>query len=549
MKKTLKRPAPLDETIQFSMFFRTKPDSPLMVDPWVTTQARVRLDVPNMDRPDSTYAPYDQPGGHDTYVYKGNPYAKGNAINVGKRLADWQEYQGLVNGMGENRTRNPGKVRRGFGGTIFIQNWGTLQHSGKGLMKNPCDAVAYNGKTFYAGFHSKASVRLTPDQLNAAALTESLSIGDFIKVALVTLRAECDARGLCYPTHLAWDWEDAIGPDGLIGFNNTVTDPNDPKRILSGWQVVQQDPRYKTEIVYDDHVNGRWVGKTLHDAFVEAGSPESVVYDKATGTKPVYWFQDVNREFMKKMTPYFMRIIDRALHTTLYRVAREVFANIQGGNYSSKFPMSAKYENHFPEVQNPFLRLPSDESKFVVSMVPPKRYLRAHYQCPVCYSPNMAPNRFSPENYAPASQVADRNYLANMPSIQPYYAKHSFGDGLNGENTRRTIYRDINVQRVKACLAEGNPIGVIPYIEPPFENAAGGDFGAANVYNPDESDILYILQEHYKLGVRRWHLFNTGFFLQSDDIITDRIQRFQNVLTEFRRWISAPIVDTATPVD
>lgn len=524
MPTVLNRKQPLDSDVQFYMFFRTKPESDLMTDPWVTAQARVRIDVPNMDAPDNTYPKYDQPGSLDTYVYKNTPYAKGNAINVGKRLADWQEYQGLVQGTGEVS----------FGGSIFIQNWGTLQHSGKGLVKDPTDAVSYNGKRFHVGFHSAACVRMTKEQLDAAPLTESLSIPDFIKVALASMKDECDSRGLCHPAYLAWDWEDVIGADRLIGFNNTVPEIGNPTRLLSAWEVAQRDPRYSTETVYEDFVNGEWIPKTLKDAFMEAGQPESVIYDKATGKRPTYWFQDVNREFVKKISPYYDRILDHALHQSLYQPAKEVFPSIQCGNYSISFPTSAKYENHFPEAQNVFLRVPSDESNFTR-----KRYLRADYQCPVCYSPNMGTGRYNPANYAPASQVSDRKYLANLPGVQPYYTKHSFGNGKNDSETRRTIYRDINVQRVKACVAEGNPVNVVPYVEPPFENTASNDFGAANVYNPDESDILYILQQHYLLGVRRWHLFNTGFYLQPDAVIADRIQRFQNVLNDFRDWISS----------
>ena len=128
-----------------------------------------------------------------------------------------------------------------------------------------------------------------------------------------------------------------------------------------------------------------------------------------------------------------------------------------------------------------------------------------------------SPNRFSPQDYAPAAQVSDRNYMANLPSIQPYYTKHSFGDGVAGPDARRKIYRDINVQRVRACAANKNPIPTVPYVEPPFANSALGDFGAANVHNPDESDILYILQQHYLMGVRQWFLFNPNFLLGVTD--------------------------------
>lgn len=535
MPTTLVRATPVATDVNFYMFCKSKDGNhPVMVHPNVTTQSRVRIDAVNWDKPDSTYPNYDQPGDINTYLYRNKWYTKGNAINIGKRMADWQEYQGL--------TRDKGKMfpnfgdtsnRRAYAGSIFVQNWGTGNYSGKALLKDPRDAFVYDGTNHNVGFHANATRKSTTQQLRNYSLTDDITIADFAHFAFETLKSECDRRNLCYPEYLAWDWEDVLGPTEIIGYGNSYVNPSNPQQRSSVWDLMQADPRFNTEIVYEERFGNRWLGRTMRDAFVEAGMPAQITMD---GTNPRYWFQGVNREFTKKLLPYYRRIWDRALNLTVYQNARRYFPFVQCGNYHVSFPLSNKYEDHYPDARDNFLRIPSEDSRFTS-----KRYLRADFQCPVCYSPNMSsPNRFGVQDYAPAAQVRDRNYMANLPSIQPYYTKHSFGDGVAGPDARRKIYRDINVQRVRACAANKNPTPTVPYIEPPFANTSSSDFGAANVHNPDESDILYILQQHYLMGVRQWFLFNPNFLLGVTDAqAKDAADRFVNVLNQFKAWIAS----------
>lgn len=526
MPTVLNRATPLANEIDFYMFCKVRgPAHAIMTDPNVTTQARVRIDTVNLDKPDNTYSDYDVVAGK--YLYDKNWYCKGNAINVGKRMADWQEYQGLYVGKGVDIPNAVAGTRtRSYGGSIFIQNWATGQYSGKALFKDPRDAVTHNGNQHFIGFHANACERSTPQQLQSYSLTQSISIADFTTVALQALKDECDRRNLCYPAYLAWDWEDVVGVGGMIGYGNSYERPGNPQQRISVWELVQNDPRYSTEIVCEEFFRGRWLPRTMRDIYREAGSPAQITLE---GTTPRYWFQGVNREFSKKMWVYCWRMWDHALNETLYRPARRIFPHVNCGNYHVVFPISNKYEDHYPDLRDNFLRLPSDTSNFVR-----KRYLRADYQCPVCYSANMsAINRFSPTDYAPAASVSD-------PRNAAYYTKHSFGDGTNTPNGRRKIYRDMCVQLVKACVAGGNPIEVIPYIEPPFANTSASDFGAGNTHNPDESDILYVLQQHYLLGVRHWMLFNPNFMIGVTDAqAKDAADRFLIVLNQFKAWVAS----------
>jgi hypothetical protein len=433
----------LDNKAQYILFVKPGIEShPIITHPNVTILARCRAEMVN----------YDKPPGYPNYTIDSNRYSGNNAVNIGKRWADWFEYQGLYKGMGQH-------LGGLYGGAIYCQNWGTLTYSPSGLMKHPSDAASGH----FVGYHSNGTDTGGP----YSSLSDIRTLQDFVLLAFQTMKTECDNRNLCYPMYLGWDWENGVYPFDLVGIQ-----PSGPG---SGpWLAAVADSRYSTEEVYEEWDGQTWISKTLEDAFLEAGSP---AHDPS-----VYAFQGINRTFVCKMTPYYMRILDHALNISLYEPARSVFPEIICGNYNIWHPLSSVQNEQMWEAQNSWMRMPK-------ATYQPGRYLRADYSGPVCYSPNMLTG--NPARYNPA-------YNVSYPA--PEFSGHIFG------TTKRDVYRNYNLQTIRANTVGGTFLPAMPWIEPPYEGAANSDY--PETHTPDETDILYLLKESYLLGCRGWHVFN-----------------------------------------
>lgn len=513
----------LDQKIQFILW--TNPahaNHPVTTHPNVTVMARTMRDTINTDKPP----------GFPNYTNNSTYYSSQNAINIGKRLADWFEYQGLTKGKGE-------KYYNGlYGGGIFVQNWGDINWSPKGLMKNPNDQVSgYN-----VGFHANAILR------NQGTLPDgSLTLADFISLVFQTMKSECDNRNLCYPLYLAWDMEDVIEGAGLVGTqdspgSNLANQGNNslPNQINSlqvqfsqgslsqnpnyqsplppidsdlgnqipgsaPWLACIASPKYSTEIVYEEWDGSSWIGKTMADAYAAAGFPQH--------NPSSYWFSGtINQNWLNKMKPYFLRMIDHAFSKALYEPAKEVFPNIICGNYGVLHGISSTQNEQYWEIQNNWNRIPSVNFN-------KNRYLKADYQSPYCYAPNMQLNLSS--RYNPA-------YNVSYPAPEGF--GHIFGP------TKREVYRNYATQLVRHCIVGDNPIPCIPWVEPPGEGATRNVF--ADTYIPDSSDILYVLQQHYLAGVRTWIMFNPSHGDSSPEGLT-KLDDFLKTINEFNKWIAS----------
>ena len=547
------RTQPLDSNVQFLCWSYPKytpGNTPLAPDalcqhPNITVIANAQLGNINAISSPSYF------NGYDNYTITGeqNWYCKEAATSVGKRWADSFEMQGLTydpknkkNRFGENGSR--------FAGGIFAQDWGchvspsVIQNY---IMKNPDDLLWYtdpatNGKIgIPAGWHKNACKKLsTITQLQKLEDKATLSLGDFIMWAAFTMKQECDARNLCYPKYLAWDYEGGAGvyfaadsnnnSGSIIGFDG-VKSKNPAFSVSNAFDLIMQDPRFKTEVVYDEWDGRRWVGKTLHDAYTECGyGAENKGYTAGTKEKPIYWFQDINRDFVRKMESYYHRINDHAMHSVLYAPMKKIFRNIICGNYNFRHELSSAITNQSYETRNLFARVPFKDFAL-------KKYLRADYQSPVCYSVDMAKGKYTADTFQPADVIEKA-----APNGFYYYNAHALG------KTPQEIYRNCMVQYVRACTAvckervTGNPINVIPWIEPPHEKT-GGDLGIT-VYEATEDDILFILKEHWKLGVRTWLVFNAlaNYDLWSrnttnpGDDPSVRVKKFIKVVDDFVAW-------------
>jgi len=499
----LVRTEPLRTNVQFYLFVAPNTtNSVLWTHPNVTTQARVRIDGVNLDKPIPAY------GNYTTYV--GNYYAKGNAINIAKRMADFFEYQGLQKGFGD--------IGGGlYGGAIFMQNFGTTA-SGKSLFYSASDAITYNGTTFYGGFHANSTAQGTQYTIDNASLTTSLRPYDFMLCCMQQLKVECDRRNLCYPAYYSDDFEEKIGPSNLLGAGNSVTQIG-AGLTMSYWKALMTDSRFGEETVYENFENGSWKPKTFYDAWVAAGSPNDICKD-GNGDN-VYWFQGINREWAKAMYPYLLRIADHAAYKAVYSAVNAVFPLTKCGNYDIQHPISNIASDFYPDSRDIWLRYPNTDTKFER-----QRYLRASFQSPVCYSPKMSSGAWNADSFAAASEVYDSGNAA-------FYTKHPFASGyVNQSSTvwKPVMYRQVNTQRIKSCTANKNPLETIPYIEAPLEDAAANDYGVGaithNVTVQQLYDFISSIQSIY--GLKKFFVYNPSYLDLNNTSATANFISFLN---------------------
>lgn len=470
----LVRNEPLDPRLQFVLFIKPLNDNhPLITHPNVTTLARVRPDAVNLDKP-TGFPNYTV----NNLVY----YSAQNAINVGKRWADWFQYQGLLKGLGSAH----GGL---YGGGVFAQNWGTTESnwSPKSLMSNPADRVG----GFDLGYHTNSTLR------NQGTLPDgSLTLADFIKLAFQTMKTECDNKNLCYPLYICWDLEQLVSSAGQVGTQNSGGPGSAP------WLANLASPKFSTETVYEEWDGSNWVGKTFANAYAAAGFPAH--------NPNVYWFQGINQNWCSRMQPFYEMMNDHALSKALYEPAKEVFPNLICGNYSVKFGLSSAQNNQTWSYQDNWWRYP--RSNFTKN-----RYFKGDYSSPVCYCPNISTGQSS--RYSPQFNVA---YPA------PEFTGHIFG------TTNRDIYRNFITQIVRAVSTNDNPLQVMPWIEPPLEGAAGELYP---IHLADKSDILHIMQQHYLLGVKAWNVFNPSHGYSN--IGQARSDLFLETINDFKKWMQS----------
>lgn len=493
-----------------------------------------------------------------------------NALLTAIRIAEWFEYMGYKRGKGV--LMPDGKE---YAGAIHLSKLGSSQDGVKreeNFSENSFKRLLFfnndrinsqgnvipdpefgdNGRLPYCfGHHTKASLRNRP-----VSPTHGLTLGDFVKEVMVRLRDQCDSRDLCYPLFLINDLEDRVGPGGsqynlnyrlrqadvdervytrfrsaLIGRWDNRDSPVTDNNIFNGMlNDAGQMGQTFNEPVYYDWNGSEWTEKTLLQGFEEYGigivgpnqnqisSSDWKSIDPDNG-KPIYWFKGTqsdtinnvdnfvagitsdgtmsfrnlrydyrNHITVKKLNLLYNRIADHGLSKVFYEPIKEVFPHMRCGNRG----LVAVLDNQicYYDANNIFNKTP------FVSEPRGKRLFRGDYSSPSLFGPVMTdfPGKYGPARY--------RNL--NNVDISTY---HSFG------TTPQQIWRNFLVHQVKACFAGENPLPVIPLIPLPHENwtSANGSGG----YTPQLSDYLYVLQEHYKMGVRNWLVYNQGSIIES----------------------------------
>jgi hypothetical protein len=210
------------------------------------------------------------------------------------------------------------------------------------------------------------------------------------------------------------------------------------------------------------------------------------------------------------MQPFYEMMNDHALSKALYEPAKEVFPNIICGNYGVSFGLSSTQSNQMWSNQNNWWRYPkSDFSK--------NRYFKGDYSSPICYCPDLTSN--DPSKYSSA-------YNVSYPA--PEFSGHIFGA------TNKDVYRNYTTQIVRAASANDNPIQVMPWIESPLEGTAKELYP---IYIADKNDILYIMQQHYSLGVKAWNVFNPSHGNASTS--QSRCDLFVETINDFKKWMQS----------
>lgn len=306
---------------------------------------------------------------------------------------------------------------------------------------------------------------------------------------------------------------DADTVNYVCKFNN-YTRHYDMADIVVGNLMNESPNRYATEIVYEEYntTTNEWEGKTLQDAFTAAGNPthvNSIAWQSSTIIRdPKSYVQVNNRDWLRKMEPYFSKMNDWILYKLLYASAKEFFPGMRVGNYSHQFPLNGDIDNFFAgDPRNVFNRTPHEDT----TLVQYKPHFRADFQVPVCYAPN--PDRYLTTKNATTAQISAENgaptFGVHTPASdldQYYFNYHPFG------STNQNIYINMNKQRIKALTALSSEttrftnLTCIPYAEPPFEASSSSEFASA--YEADEEDVLVLWKYWYQRGVRTVFLFN-----------------------------------------
>lgn len=476
------------------------------------------------DKPDSTWPNY----GYNNFFY-----SESNAVKVGKRLADWFAYQGL--------TRDKGQITVGgvpHAGAIFVQDWATPNYTGKDPQGNTgpslfyetgdsvsdvlttSDFAGYTNATsivasrsnlkHFVGFMANAISKSTTNTVmtdSAGATHNIMGVANWITSVLQSMKSECDSRNLCYPRYLAFDIEGfhpsaylftgySSKPSGATA-SSAVAGQFPPLFRSAPLRAVQADARYATETVYQEWSGNGWVNKTWQDAWNAAGGP--------TGNPDQFFANGNNVDFARRFTPYMTKMADYALHKMLYEPAKSVFQGILCGNYNVYFPTTASAPEF--EGSNSWLRYP-------VSDFENKRHLRADWQSPVLYSPNMnnAFYRYSPERYNPTYET---QFLSSPLTV----TGHPFG------STKETIYRNFIKGSTRSATTR-NPLPLLPWYELPGTNIGSELFA---VHASTTADVLDVMKSAYDSGVRVFQVFNQNHATLSQSTIDNSVTLFNSL--------------------
>ena len=439
------------------------------------------------------------------------------------------------------------------------------------------------------GHHTKATLRNRP-----ASQTHGLTLGDFCKQVMLRLREECDARNLCYPMYMINDMEDMVGVGGTqtnlsyslqqAGFDQRLPYTRFGGQLLGRWQNRSDSSGIGPNNVYDGMLNiagefgqtfnepvyydwngSDWSEKTLLQGFRDHGIvvngpnenqfPTSQWTSRANSNDlyPNYWFfgaqgggvspvdnfvngitsdgsmsiRNIGRDwrnhvFFKKIGSLYNKIADHALYKVLYEPAKEVFPHIKCGNRGVVAVLDDKTPSY--DGSNSYIKYP------YISEPAGKRLLRGDFSGPACFGPWITDQsgRYGPAFY--------RGLESDAYTSTNFTSYHSFGQ------TPQEIWRNFVIHQVKACFARGNPLPVIPLITLPMDNYSykrTGDIG----YEITPADLLYVLQEHYKMGVRHWLVYNQTSIQNARDpnsslpIEKVKISWFIDVVNNFSYWV------------
>lgn len=514
----------------------------------VNIVARVRGEgwaINSGDIPDSTWPAYNVlptsgAGSNPLYFY-----SETNAIAVGKRMADWFEYQSL-----DSRVAHEYINGKPYAGGIFPHEWARPQW-GKTIYYEPEDAVVdvVTGEEL-ARFTNKEQILSNRRSLrhnvgflrNALAKSRTnqtirdsagnqiliLGLTNWIIKVGQTLKEEIDRRSVgrtypfCYPAYLSLDLED-FGPR-LFGYVGSDTPdsglPDDalPERIdplyhSSVFRSLQADPRYATEIVWEEWTGTQWVGRTWQDTYNMMGSPAHT-YDYMTGSAQ-------NQTFVRKLQPYIMKMMDYALWKFIYEPLKSIFPGIKCGNYGIYVGTSLAYWD-IPSKNNSWLRTPVDGD------LPTNRMkLRADYGAPYLYTPNVKNPVNSP---GPGSRSALVPYYSmgihwhnpefaslrgtltttGLNRIRQLNQGKDIREGHGFGTTNSLVYRNCLKSIIQAANPRKDPnIKTHPYFETPEIPQWNRDAAAVVPHIASLEDIFDVMRYSHSWGNTVFHIFNS----------------------------------------
>lgn len=466
--------------------------------------ARVRGEgwaINSGDRPDSSWPSYEVLLGDEWF------YSEINAIAVGKRMADWFDYQSLTPTYAHEYIQG-----KPYAGGIFPHLWGK-QRFGKTLFDEPEDAVpdrltvndfvgfanaqqivqhrTQNIK-YVSGFCANAIRKSREDRQVRHSNGNTylvLGLSNWITKVAQTMKAELDSRNLCYPAYLSLDLEGFM-PD-MFGYVGTDSEPSltaTPTEISklfrsSHFRSLQLDPRYATETVWEEWNGSTWIPRTWRDAYIAAGSPQH--------TPQFYMASSFeNQNFVRRISPFIQKMADYALWKTIYEPLKQVFPGIKCGNYYSHISTNPQYYDSHNN--NSWLRTP------IVQLNQRVAKMRADYQSPVCYSPNILNAVFK---YDPSRNVTTppNNNVRDLGG-------HRFG------TTDTEVYRNFIKSKIVSINPQQSPtIQVIPWLEFPGRRVGGEitpDQRQQRLHTSTVDDLYDIMTYSHDRGTTVFNIFN-----------------------------------------
>ena len=137
--------------------------------------------------------------------------------------------------------------------------------------------------------------------------------------------------------------------------------------------------------------------------------------------------------------------------------------------------------------------------------------LKADYQSPVCYSPNMTdfPYRYSPNRFNPKFNMTIGS------------TGHAFGRTLS------EIYRSFIKTKIRSTATGKSKVTpTIPWLEFPGIRT-GGEIEGRVIHTSTVDDLSDIMSDAYLNGVKAFHFFNAGMSTYPQNIIDDSVSLFE----------------------